>query len=142
VQTKIVPRWEWRTFGVQFGPAEEYLMGLTATGTQESDELYLLSELGDTVKVRGGLMDVKLLREVGIGGLERWEPVLKAPFPLGRGDIETVFAALRLPVPDLAQETYSLEEVLRELVDPHPDIRSRSSRSRSTTSWPPSVLWD
>ncbi|KQS97018.1 Ppx/GppA phosphatase family protein [Cellulomonas sp. Leaf395] len=124
VQTEIIPRWEWRTFGVAFGPAEEYLAGLEPTGVQESDELYLLSVHGDTVKVRGGLMDIKLLREVGLGGLERWEPILKAPFPLGRSAIAAIFEALREPMPDLARETYSLDEFLRELADPHPGVRA------------------
>ncbi|WP_456824203.1 Ppx/GppA phosphatase family protein [Cellulomonas sp. P5_E12] len=128
--TEIIPRWEWRTFGVQFGPAEEFLAGQTPTGTKQSDELYLLSVYGDTVKVRDGLMDIKLLREVGTGGLERWEPVLKAEFPLGRDDIEAVFAALRQPVPDLLRETYSLEELLSEVVDPHPGVRSVPVRKR------------
>ena len=85
---------------------------------------------GDTVKVRDGLMDIKLIREVGLGGLERWEPVLKAPFPLGHSDIAAIFAALREPMPDLAQETYSLEEFLRELVDPHPGVRAVPVRKR------------
>ena len=31
---------------------------------EESDETYLLSSEGDTVKVRDGLMDIKVLREV------------------------------------------------------------------------------
>ncbi|MDQ0373592.1 Ppx/GppA phosphatase family protein [Cellulomonas humilata] len=129
-QTEIIPRWEWRTFGVAFGPAEDFLAGQVPTGTKESDELYLLSVRGDTVKVRDGLMDIKLIREVGLGGLERWEPVLKAPFPLGHSDIAAIFAALREPMPDLAQETYSLEELLRELVDPHPGVRAVPVRKR------------
>ena len=128
--TGIVPRWEWRTFGVDLGPAEEYLAGRAPTGTKESDELYLLSVDGDTVKVRDGLMDIKLLRELGTSGLERWEPVLKTPFPLGHGDIEAVFAALRLPVPHLERETYTLEELLRDVVEPHPGVRAVPVRKR------------
>ena len=120
----MIPRWEWRTFGTQFGPAEDYLAGLTPAGTQESDELYFLSVDGDTVKVRDGLMDIKLLREVGFGGLERWEPVLKAGFPLGRDDIAAVFAALRQPMPELAREAYGLDEFLSELANPHAGVRS------------------
>ena len=48
----IIPRWEWRTFGARFGAADAVLAGLTPTGVEESDELYLLSEDGDNVKVR------------------------------------------------------------------------------------------
>ena len=39
-------------------------------------------------------------------GSERWEPVLKAEFPLGRGDVEQLFAALRLDTPALDRDTY------------------------------------
>ena len=66
--TPIVPRWEWRTFGRQFGAAEAHFAALTPTGVQESDELYLLSGAGDNVKVRADLMDIKVLREVDADG--------------------------------------------------------------------------
>jgi exopolyphosphatase/guanosine-5'-triphosphate,3'-diphosphate pyrophosphatase len=132
VQTDIVPRWEWRTFGVAFGPAEDYLAALVPTRVQESEELYLLSARGHTVKVRAGLLDIKLLREVGPGGLERWEPVLKAQFPLGRDDITVIFGALREPAPDVTQEAYGLDELLRDLIDPHPGVRVVPVRKRRT----------
>ena len=50
--TAITPRWEWRTFGSRFGPAEAVFEALTPSAVQESDELYLLSGAGDNVKVR------------------------------------------------------------------------------------------
>ena len=40
---EIVPRWEWRTFGDEFGAAEERFAALEPERIQESDELYLLS---------------------------------------------------------------------------------------------------
>jgi len=126
----IVQRWEWRTFGVDFGPAERYFDGRESTGTQESEELYLLSVAGDTVKVRAGLMDIKLLRDVGYGGLERWEPVLKASSPLSHDDIAAVFSALREPLPELARESYSIDEFLAEVVEPHLGVRTVPVRKR------------
>jgi exopolyphosphatase/guanosine-5'-triphosphate,3'-diphosphate pyrophosphatase len=60
---EIIPRWEWRSFGRRFGGAESRLAALTAGGVQESDEIYLLSGAGDNVKVRDGLMDIKVLRD-------------------------------------------------------------------------------
>ena len=39
----IVPRWEWRTFGTGFGPAEERLTASGEAKVEESDEVYLLS---------------------------------------------------------------------------------------------------
>ena len=56
---KIVPRWEWRTFGNDFGGAEGTLGGLAVERAEESDDLYLLFRDGDaTVKVRNGVLDV------------------------------------------------------------------------------------
>ena len=95
----IVPRWEWRTFGDRFGAAEEVLAGSSPTGVEETDELYLLSQDGDNVKIRADLMDIKALRAVDRHGLQQWEPVLKAAFPLTAADVATTFEALRQPLP-------------------------------------------
>ena len=113
----IVPRWEWRTFGTSFGPAEAVLVGLSPTGVVESDELYLVSEDGDNVKIRAELMDIKVLRDVDRHGLQRWEPALKATFPLAAADVTAVFDALRQPLPALARAEYALPELLEELVE-------------------------
>ena len=39
----VVPRWEWRAFGENFGAAEARFASLAPQQVQESDELYLLS---------------------------------------------------------------------------------------------------
>jgi len=114
----IVPRWEWRTFGATFGEAETVLAGLSPTAVEESDELYLLSDAGDNVKIRAELIDIKVLRETDRRGLERWEPVLKASFPLSVGDVAAAFDALRHPLPNLSRTGYTLTEFLGELVEP------------------------
>ena len=46
---------------------------------------YLVSPGDKNVKVRDDLLDIKVLHEVNDDGLERWEPVMKAGFPLVRG---------------------------------------------------------
>jgi exopolyphosphatase / guanosine-5'-triphosphate,3'-diphosphate pyrophosphatase len=103
----IVPRWEWRTFGDSFGPAEERLEALTPERVQESDEIYVLSTRGDaSVKVRDELMDVKHLETVNDDGLEQWNPVLKGGFPLAVTDAATLFAALGVPAPPEGTLTY------------------------------------
>lgn len=119
----IVPRWEWRTFGTRFGPAERSFAALTPGAVQESEELYLVTELGGNVKVRDGLMDVKVLREVGADGLERWEPVMKQAFPLAADDVVRVFEAFALAPPELAREAYSLDQLLIEVVGPTDAVR-------------------
>jgi len=114
----IIPRWEWRTFGTRFGAAEAHFAALTPGAVQESDELYLLSGEGDNVKVRDDLMDIKVFREENADGLERWEPVMKAGFPLPAADVVRVLEALRLAVPPLAREGYTLDQFVDELARP------------------------
>jgi exopolyphosphatase/guanosine-5'-triphosphate,3'-diphosphate pyrophosphatase len=126
--TTIIPRWEWRTFGSRFGAADVVFRALTPTGIQESDELYLLSGTGagikDNVKVRDDLMDIKVLKEVNPDGLEQWTPVMKVGFPLPRTDVQRVFEALRRPTPELARESYTLDQFTDELVAPTEGLRT------------------
>ena len=119
----IIPRWEWRVFGSDFGVAEEALAALPPGPAEESDELYLLSAAGGNVKVRDGVMDIKLLREVDGDGLERWEPVMKAGFPLAAAEVARVFQALEVVPPSLTQDAYSLDQLLAELVGPSGAVR-------------------
>jgi exopolyphosphatase/guanosine-5'-triphosphate,3'-diphosphate pyrophosphatase len=121
---KIVPRWEWRTFGESFGAAEQRLTTLEPDSVQESDEVYLLSKHGDaSIKVRDDLMDVKHLERVSEHGLELWLPVMKASFPIGADDVAAVFGALNVPVPRLGREQYTLRQLEDELIAPNADLR-------------------
>src|SRR3954451_18969517 len=64
----IVPRWEWRTFGDRVAAVDSYFAGTEPERVQDSDETYLLSlDTDASVKVRDGLMDVKLLERVEDG---------------------------------------------------------------------------
>jgi exopolyphosphatase / guanosine-5'-triphosphate,3'-diphosphate pyrophosphatase len=87
----IVPRWEWRTFGDEFGAVDSRFDALAPEAVRESDEVYVLSPLSDaSMKLRDGLLDVKVLREVSSDGLERWEPVLKAAAALSPDDLRAL----------------------------------------------------
>ncbi|MFZ0343283.1 MAG: hypothetical protein WAL31_13240, partial [Gaiellaceae bacterium] len=106
-----------------FGAAEDLLAGGDPTGVQESDEAYLLSEESDaSVKVRDGLMDVKRLEAVDGNGIEQWRPVLKASFPLAAAEVAVVLDALGVPRPELTRDTYTLEQLLSEVVGPEPAL--------------------
>ena len=120
---KIIPRWEWRSFGRSFGVAEARLAALTPEAVQESDEVYLLSGAGDNVKVRADLMDIKVLREVNADGLEQWTPVMKAGFPLPSAEVAKVFESLQLPVPALSRASYTLGEFIEAFARPGGVIR-------------------
>jgi exopolyphosphatase/guanosine-5'-triphosphate,3'-diphosphate pyrophosphatase len=98
---EIVPRWEWRTFGSRFGTAETQLAARASTGAA-SDEIYLLAREDANVKVRGGQLDIKMLRQVDRQGLEQWLPVLRATFPLAPEQAARALETLALAVPRLA----------------------------------------
>ncbi len=109
----IVPRWEWRAFGDSFGEGEEKLTALDCSRFVESSEVYLLSPLSDgNVKIRGGALDVKILREVNADRLERWSPVMKEPFPLAAGVVDALFQALSLPPRPFRDAVYDEEAFL------------------------------
>ncbi len=113
----IVPRWEWRTFGDSFGSAENLLSEHEPERVQESDEIYLLSQESDaSVKFRDGVMDVKRLEAVSGDGLEQWRPVLKGSFPLPAADVEAVLGTLGVPGPETTRDTYTLDELLDEVI--------------------------
>ena len=88
---RIIPRWEWRTFGASFGEADRRFAALERGHVQESDEIYLLSRDTDAnVKIRDRLMDIKTLEQVNAEGLEQWRPVMKGEFPLPAAEVARV----------------------------------------------------
>src|SRR5262245_93403 len=117
IPSGIVPRWEWRTFGEQFGNANARLAALEADNVRVSDEVYFLSTDSDaSVKLRDGVMDVKQLQQVDAEGLELWLPVMKAAFPLSADDVASVMSTLGVTVAPLARDHYTLEAFESELV--------------------------
>ena len=122
-------RWEWRTFGPAARVAADRWRQLSPVGTQESDEVYLLSGAGETVKVRAELMDIKQLLATDSFGLQQWTPVLKASFPIDRSNVERVFDALHVPVPELDRDAWTLDEFMREFTGPS-GIRAVSVHKR------------
>ena len=122
--TAISARWEWRTFGPGASVAERRWRDIEPTAEQVSDEVYLLSDGGDTVKYRDQLMDVKQLLETDGFGLQQWTPVMKASFPIGHAELERVFAALNVPLPSLVRQQYTFDEFRAELTGPGRGIRA------------------
>jgi exopolyphosphatase/guanosine-5'-triphosphate,3'-diphosphate pyrophosphatase len=121
--TAIVPRWEWRTFGASLGAAENDLPERAASSVQDSEETYILSRRSDeSVKVRGGLMDVKRRQDVR-DGLELWRPVIKAEFPLDRETVGAMLAAVGVDV-TVEAASYSLEQLIDDVVARSPELRA------------------
>jgi exopolyphosphatase / guanosine-5'-triphosphate,3'-diphosphate pyrophosphatase len=127
----MVPRWEWRTFGSSFGPAEDRFAGLPVERVQEGSELYLLSLESDaSVKLRAGALDVKHLEAVNDDGLEQWKPVLNAGFPLPASEVGFVLEALGAGSYALARPAYTLDELLDEVVRPSPELLAVDVKKR------------
>ena len=80
---EIIPRWEWRTFGKEFGVGEERIKKYEQVLFKKSSEKYILSrKSNENCKIRDDLMDIKSLRQVNEDKLEQWYPTMKLSFPL------------------------------------------------------------
>jgi exopolyphosphatase / guanosine-5'-triphosphate,3'-diphosphate pyrophosphatase len=111
---EIKPRYEFRIWADTLALVQEKLARLAQPKTAESEETYLISEATDkcNAKIRDALMDIKVLVAED-RGLQQWEPILKAGFPLESSVIATlVFPSLRLSPPLLPKLTYELDEFL------------------------------
>jgi exopolyphosphatase / guanosine-5'-triphosphate,3'-diphosphate pyrophosphatase len=132
-EPEIVPRWEWRTFGAVFGLAERVLADYKPDEVRESDEVYLVSvHTNASVKLRDELADVKHLERIDGDGLELWQPVLKAAFPLSAEQTTMVLETLGVEAPSLARTTYTLEQFRSEMVATNPDLRVVPVHKRRT----------
>ena len=128
--TTIIPRWEWRTFGARVKRAEAAFADLEPKDVQESDEVYLLTETGSNVKIRGGLLDIKVLQKVNDAGLEQWMPVMKEGFPLSAVTVGEVFKAMDVSMPPFDRSDYTLNQFLDDLVGSHPAVRAVNVHKR------------
>jgi len=118
----IVPRWEWRAFGDDLGEANRLFEHLVPESAEQSDDLYLLSLASDaSVKVRGGVLDVKRLEQVDVDGLEQWRPIAKTPFPVPARELAAALAELGVANATLDREAYELDELL-EVVSSRPEL--------------------
>ncbi len=124
------PRFEFRTFGQDFGDAE-YRMSRLSTPVPEkvwersSDEIYIMSRTNDlnNTKIRDGKMDIKTF-VTEKDGLEQWNPLMKAEFPIAADTLrDEVYPAFQVEMPALEQESYTLEEFLA-IIRNHSDLQA------------------
>ena len=120
---KIVPRWEWRSFAPSLPTIAQAVAIPSDVASRESDEIYLLGRSGTAnVKIRDGVLDIKRLRQIDADGLELWEPVFKAHFPLGRSDLAAASAVWPLPLETLPRETYTIDQFIEEVISLRADL--------------------
>jgi hypothetical protein len=121
---KITPRWEWRCFAPSLTTIARAVAIPSDTASRESDEIYVIDPRGtENVKIRDGILDIKRLRQIDANGLELWEPVFKAPFPLSRSDLAAASAAWSLPLQTLPRETHTIEQFIEEVMSLRTDLR-------------------
>lgn len=127
--SKIIPRYEFRTFAQNFGMVETTMRQLSQCAMiRESSEVYIVSAANNenNTKIRDIKMDIKELVEKK-QGLERWNPRMKGEFPLQTDVIQKeVFPAFAVKEPDYKREAYTLDQYLNELIIPHPELSAVS----------------
>src|SRR5262249_45347773 len=79
---------------------------------------------------RDGLMDVKVLKERRPDGLEQWLPIMKAAFPISAAEAATLLDALGAGQPPAGRETFTLDELLDDLIRPNPRLRAVAAHKR------------
>ena len=121
----IIPRWEWRTFGKDFGESEAKIKAHEMSNFKKSSEKYILTAKTskENCKIRDDLMDIKSLQQVNADNLEQWYPTLKETFPMKKETIEKLFRDFfQVEVPEFERDEYTYEQYLEELVSPAKDL--------------------
>jgi hypothetical protein len=123
--SEIKPRFEFRTFARDLGIVERKMRELSPVEMiRESSEIYIISRANNenNTKIRDAKMDIKIFIQEK-SGLEQWNPRMKGVFPMGADQIRSeVFPAFGVTIPEFNKDTYTLDEYLSELIQPHPDL--------------------
>lgn len=123
----IIPRAEFRVFGRGVIDIVKPRMwnGKTVLykAREMPEETYLLSANTHdaNVKVRGGLLDIKLKVGVTPEGYEIFQPRGKFQFPVGKSDLAAILLQLKVDLP-LDADEYSIETFI-DMARQHPDLR-------------------
>ena len=127
--SKIIPRYEFRTFAQNFGIVETNMRKLSKCEMiRESSEIYIVSATNDenNTKIRDNKMDIKVLVEKN-RGLEHWNPRMKGEFPMKKDIIQKeVFPAFGVNEPQFERDEYTLEQYLEEIIVPHEQLAAVS----------------
>jgi len=127
--SKIIPRYEFRTFAQNFGVVETNMRKLSKCEIiRESLETYIVSAANDenNTKIRDNKMDIKILVEKS-QGLEQWNPRMKGEFPMKKEIIQSdVFPAFGVTEPQFNRDEYTLEQYLEEIIIPHEQLAAVS----------------
>lgn len=121
---KIFPRAEFRVFGKDIisGVSEKMwsCKAVLHAARKMPAETYFLSANTNeaNVKVRDGLLDIKVKSGETENGYEIFQPSGKFQFPVKRDDLAIIISHLKVEM-ELSQETYTIEEFI-EMAKAHP----------------------
>jgi len=124
---KVVPRAEFRVFGqgiLDIVKPAMWKAQATLFKVRQSSETYILSRHTNeaNVKIRDGLLDIKLKVGETESGYEIFQPSGKFQFPVKQDELATILENLQAKV-DLSQDTYTFDEFI-ELLKTTDDIVS------------------
>lgn len=124
---KVVPRAEFRVFGqgiLDIVKPAMWKAQATLFKVRQSGETYILSRHTNeaNVKIRDGLLDIKLKVGETESGYEIFQPSGKFQFPVKQNELATILENLQAKV-DLSQDTYTFDEFI-ELLKTTDDIVS------------------
>lgn len=121
----IQPRFEFRAWGDQLDTVRDRIASLAEPDEiRESVETYIVSAATTDAnpKVREDRLDIKVLIATR-DGFQQWEPQLKTSFPIPasvlRNDFFRILGELS---PDLGRESYSFEQFIHDIVEPHDEL--------------------
>ncbi len=118
------PRFEFRVWGDHLDELAGQLGASSDGDIRKSTDTYFVSTATVDVnpKARADLLDIKTLLGVQ-DGCEQWEVHTKLEFPVAAHDlIAELFQLVGVDPPELARPTYTLGQLIDELVAPHPDL--------------------
>lgn len=94
-------RWEWRIFSdAPFLSIAPVFQKLRRANRKRGTDLYVLSRLTEAnLKIRAGVLDVKIRVGVSPFGTELWRPAFKSPFPPDAADATTITGFIGTPFP-------------------------------------------
>ena len=124
------PRFEFRSFGQEFGGAAERMARLSTPVPEKlrvrhSNEIYIMSRSNNinNTKIRAGKLDIKTHLQT-VSGLEQWNPLLTCEFPVPVNVIrDQLFDAFQVEPPEFQQPEYTLDEFL-SIVKNHQELQA------------------
>lgn len=126
---RITPRAEFRVFGQHIISAVQPKLWNGRTVLQQARrmpaETYFLSRhtRDANVKMRDGLLDIKVKSGQTPEGYEIFQPAGKFQFPVSHGSLDSILAALKVAMPDALSAAHEITiEAFLAAAESHPDL--------------------